>query len=240
MIDLHCHLLPGVGHGDDGPPDLETALAMARLAVAEGLTTVVATPHLLPTDLADPGYLREHAETFAAHVQAEGLALQILPGAEIAADWSLLDHVHTLPALGEQSRYLLLEVPISSLPDYLERLVFELQVRGRQPVLGHPERTQLGQRSPEILLRLAERGCPLQLNADSVTGRNGPAVRALARRLLREVEHCVLASDAHDPRWRPPQLAPARPAFRALGGAERFRQVTEEYPRKILAGERLT
>jgi protein-tyrosine phosphatase len=240
MIDLHCHILPGVGHGDDGPRDLETALSMARIAVEDGLTTLVATPHLLLPDLPDPSYLREHATAFAAAVRAEGLALEILPGAEIAADWSLLDHLDTLPRLGTQDRYILLEVPLNTLPDYLERLVFELQVRGVRPVLGHPERTQLAAQAPEVLLRLAERGCPLQLNADSLTGRSGRAIRAVATRLLREVQHCVLASDAHDPDWRPPVLSPARRALRALGGEERFRQLTEEYPRKILAGEVLT
>ncbi len=238
MIDLHCHILLRVPP-DDGPASVEGVLDMARVALGDGISTIVATPHLSFEDLAHPESIPARVEQVQEVVATAGLAVQILPGAEIPAVWEALEHAQALPFLGEQRRYVLLEVPLAGLPDYLPQLVFSLQVKGLQPVLAHPERTQLAHRNPNLLLELAERGCPLQLNADSVAGRWGRPARTTALRFLREVEHCVLATDAHDARQRPPLLSVARRAFRGLGGEKRFQQVTEEYPRKILSGENL-
>lgn len=233
MIDLHCHILPEI---DDGAEDMQEALAMARLAVGDGISTIVATPHLPPQALGDPGYILEQTQLLQEALQAEGLPLKVLPGAEVPALPEVLEHLDTVPCLGHQDQYLLLEIPLAGLPVYVEEMVFSLQVAGLTPVLAHAARSQFAQRNPEVLLRLAERGCPLQLNVDSLLGRNGRVVRNLARRLLREVPNCVLASDAHNTVHRPPLLSPALPVFRRLGGEERFQEVTQTGPAKILAG----
>lgn len=237
MLDLHCHILPGLD--EDATPDLDSALALARLAVADGVTTLVATPHLLPHEVERSTAIRGRVAGFSARLREAGLPLEVLPGAEVVATWELLDHLDTLPRLGSQDRYLLLETPFAGVPDFLPELIFALQVRGLQPVLAHPERSPLARERFDLLLRLAETGCPLQINVTSLTGRQGWLVKRLALRLLRRVPGCVIASDAHDALYRPPLLSPARRAFRSLGGEERFRQVTEEYPRRILAGEKL-
>lgn len=233
MIDLHCHILPGV---DDGARDMEEALAMARLAVGDGISTIVATPHLQPQDFGNPQYILEGVSGLQEALQAEDLPLEVLPGAEVPAVPEVLEHLDTVPRLGPQDRYLLLEIPLVGMPTYMEEMVFSLQLAGITPVLAHVERSQFTQRNPDVLLRLAERGCPLQINADSLLGRNGRAVRTLAQRLLREVPGCILSTDAHNADQRPPLLSPALPAFRRLGGEGRFREVTQVWPAKILAG----
>jgi protein-tyrosine phosphatase len=230
MIDLHCHILPGV---DDGPRTLAESLAMARLAAADGVTAIAATPHLPPGAFAEHAWIGEGVAALNAALQAEQIPLTIFPGAEIMAVPEVLEHKDRLPHLGA-GPYLLLEVPLVGLPNYLEELVFALQLAGLRPVLAHPERSHLARHDLPLILRLAERGCILQINADSLLGRNGRAIRGLATRLVREVPACILASDAHDAIYRPPTLARARRAFRGPQAETRFREVVSDRPEKIL------
>jgi protein-tyrosine phosphatase len=230
MIDLHCHILPGV---DDGAGDMDEALAMARLAAAEGVRVVVATPHLQPADYAEHPWIAAGVARLNEAVQAEGLALEILPGAEVAAAPEILQHLAALPRLGN-GRYLLLEPPLLGLPNFLEEVVFAMQLAGIKVVLAHPERTQLMGVMPEIIARLAERGCVLQINLASLLGRHGGATRRVAQKLLREYPECVVATDAHDAVQRPPRLSQAAAALRRLGGEARFREVTQERPGRIV------
>ena len=234
MVDLHCHILPGI---DDGATTLEQSLEMARLAVADGIHTIVATPHLPPHDLARAAAaVRPAVLELQAALDAAGLPLRLLPGAEVPAMPEVLTCLEALLPPEVSGRYLLLEMPFAGHPNYLEKLAFACQVRGVRPVLAHPERSQFVRQHLDVLRRLAERGALLQINADSLLGRTGRAARVLAHRLLREFPGCVVASDAHDPRRRPPLLTPARRAFRHLGGEERFRQVTSDLPENLLAG----
>ncbi len=232
MIDLHCHILPGV---DDGPIEIEESLAMARRAYADGIRNLVATPHLLPQHFDDHGWIQEQVARLNAILAEQDLALQVLPGAEVAAVPEILAHVRNLPRLASGS-CVLLEVPLIGLPNYLEEVVFALQLAGLRPVLAHPERSQLIRAQPEVVRRLAERGCVLQINAPSLLGRAGRAERRLALGLLRDYPDCVVASDAHDALYRPPVLSPTQRAFARLGGEARFREVVHDLPAKLLAG----
>lgn len=232
MIDLHCHILPGV---DDGPVQIEESLAMARQAYADGIRTLVATPHLLPQHFDDHAWIQEGVTRLNAVLAEQDLALQVLPGAEVVAAPEVLAHARNLPRLGSGS-CVLLEVPLIGLPNYLEEVVFALQLAGVRPVLAHPERSQLIRAQPEVIQRLAERGCVLQINGASLLGRAGRAERRIALGLLRDYPDCVVASDAHDALYRPPVLSPARRAFVRLGAEARFREVVHDLPAKLLAG----
>lgn len=230
MIDTHCHILPGV---DDGPEGMEEALAMARVAIADGIHTIVATPHLPPTGFAHHPWIAEQVALFQQALDREGLPLRVLPGAEVVAAPEVLEFLPGLPRLGAGA-YLLLETPLLGLPTYLEELVFAIQLAGTRVALAHPERTQLIRAKPEVIRRLAERGCVLQLNASSLLGRHGRMTRRLALELLRDFPGCVVASDAHDALYRPPRLTPAAVAFRRRGGEARFREVVQTRPRELV------
>ncbi len=230
MIDTHCHILPGV---DDGPESREEALAMARVAVADGIHTVVATPHLTPGDFAHHPWIAEQVTLLQQALEQQGLPLRVLPGAEVVAAPEVLEYLPGLPRLGSGA-YLLLETPLMGLPTYLEELVFAIQLAGTRVALGHPERTQLMRAKPEVIRRLAERGCVLQLNVSSLLGRHGRMTRRLALELLREFPACVVASDAHDALYRPPRLAPAAAVFRRVGGEARFREAVETRPGEMV------
>ncbi|GAB4177247.1 MAG: tyrosine protein phosphatase [Geothermobacteraceae bacterium] len=211
MIDLHCHILPGV---DDGADSLEVALEMARLAAKDGVSTLVATPHV-----PDCGLNREQIAARTAEFQQElvrrNMELTLLPGADAAS--SLGVEGLTSCRLGTGPG-VLVEFPHTHLPAEAGELVFELICRDLQPIITHPERNAGIARNPELVEPLVDAGAWLQLTAGSLMGTFGPEARSCARFLLRKGWVHVLASDAHGVDWRPPGLSAAlKVAARILG-----------------------
>ena len=237
MIDLHCHVLPGV---DDGPAGLADALAMCRMAANDGCTTLVATPH--QRHPAFPELTRDAIEsawrqlTAAIAASAEEYP-RVLLGAEVRVDSDLLtdlerDAPEVLPLAG--GRYLLLELPRGPAGPEPEELVHELLLAGWRPVLAHPELIPWLAEDLQRLAGLAERGALLQVTAASLTGGFG---RYPAQRAWEIVEaglaHFV-ASDSHSPTWRPPGLTAVRNALaQRLGGAAAARLLVDN-PERVL------
>jgi protein-tyrosine phosphatase len=233
MIDLHSHILPGL---DDGAPDLEASLAMARMAVCDGVRTIVGTPHIPATGACpSPEAIRERVAQLQAAVAAEDLPLTILPGAECEAGEELAQRLQAGEVLtvGGFGRHVLLEVPFNGQTAFIEHIVFALQLAGYTPILAHPERSQFARARPESLRNLTERGCLVQVNACSVLGREGRGVKAVVRSLLRAGLVDFIATDSHDTRRRPPLLTPCRAALRRMGGAEAFASYTDDNPARI-------
>ncbi len=233
MIDLHCHILPGV---DDGPEDWGTSLELMRSAAAQGVRRLVATPHRsgLPGETSRIRELVVEANERAAAVD---LRLEILPGQEIVLTPGLVKELDAGEALTlGSSRTILLETSRLPDPQYLLGVLFGLQARGYRILLAHPERAGM----PEGLLReLLHRGCGLQINAGSLLGDFGTRIRREAEELLRRGWATCLASDAHSPTARPHRLLEARQACdRLLGGRDGVR-LTETLPALILCDERL-
>lgn len=235
MIDLHAHVLPGI---DDGPATLESSLALARAAAADGVEWMAATPHVradYPTDAATMTRLvGELRVAFAA----EGLPLELLPGGEVA-----LDRVRRLPVaelqsfgLGGNPGYLLVEFPYHGWPLDLPELLFRLVAQGVTPVLAHPERNDVVQEAPQRLEALVASGCLVQLTAASAAGRLGRRPRAAAMQLLELGLAHVLASDAHAAELRGAGLSAAAAA---VGGGQLGEWLTREMPAAIVAGTEL-
>ncbi len=239
MIDLHAHILPGV---DDGADDVAIALAMARMAVDEGIHTIVATPHVSPRYPLDLATIEDEVERVSAVIAEEDVPLAVRSGAELAAT-SLTD-------IGDEDLWrlalgggdcLLVESPYVSEVRFFEQLVFDLQVRGFRPLLAHPERSPMFQRDPERLARLVGRGALCSITAGSMAGVFGQTVRRFTLDLLRGGLVHNVASDAHDLTRRPPGL---RQGFRALeaelpGVGAQSDWFTNEAPSAILAGRPL-
>lgn len=237
MVDLHCHILPGL---DDGSPDLETSLEMAQVAVGDGIDTIVATPHVASGSPLSPAQIRTATQAMNVVLREHDIHLVVLPGAEVEAQTRLPELVRggQVVTLGDKGRHLLIEIPLVGIPQLLEQMCFELQLVGITPVLAHPERTELGSRKREILETLVQRGCILQANVDSVLGHNGRRIRRLTLDLLRSGLVQVLSSDAHDPHYRPPELSGARKELaRSLKNID-FDMLVEELPRSIIEGPR--
>ena len=211
MLDLHCHLLPGI---DDGAADLDMALEMARMAVADGIRTVACTPHIYPGMYDnDRDGIRAAVASFRNELAQRDIDLQLVEGADVHLDLDLLSGIRDgrVPTLAG-SRYLLLEPPHHVAPPRFEDSVFQLMVAGVIPVITHPERLTWIEGHYDVFKRLVKGGAWMQLTAGSVTGRFGKRPQYWAERMLDEQLVHILATDAHHPRRRPPLLAEGRDA----------------------------
>ena len=236
-IDLHSHILPGF---DDGAQDEAQALAMARLAVADGVGRIVATPHSLDGVWAQlPAAVRERAGWLQAACREQGIDLEIVSGLETYIAPDLPRRVTREPGctLGG-TRYLLVEFPLQQYPRYVEQTVFELQVAGFVPIIAHPERYTEVIQDPSLLYTLVERGVLVQLTAASLTGDFGRDVQETAQFFLTHNLAHVIASDAHGTSQRSPVLSEAVAVAAEQIGQDRALAMVTETPARILADER--
>jgi protein-tyrosine phosphatase len=232
VIDLHSHILPGI---DDGAGTFDAALEIAETALADGIRAIAATPHVRDDFPTRPEQMERLVDTLRGELRRAGLALELLPGAEIALDRlpQIRDDELRRFGLGGNPRYLLLETPYQGWPPAIEELFFRLQIRGFTAVLAHPERNGEVQAAPGRLAALVERGTLVQLTAASLDGRLGPAPQKTALRLLELGLAHLVASDAHAPGLRQVGLSAAA---RAAGDEALARWLTEEVPVAIVAG----
>lgn len=212
MIDLHSHLLPGV---DDGARDDAQALAMARMAVADGIGIQACTPHMFPGVYDNRGPdVRARIERLQALLDEEGVPLSLVIGADLHIAPDLVARLSSGDALSlHDTRYVLIEPPHHVLPPRVENVFFDLQTAGYVPILTHPERMSWIEQRYELIEALAQAGVWMQLTAGALTGDFGSRAKYWAERMLDEGLAHIVATDAHDTRRRPPSL---RHAFDAL------------------------
>lgn len=234
MLDLHCHMLPGI---DDGALDLETALAMARIAWDDGIRTIACTPHIYPGlyDNTAPG-IRAAIADFQAKLDEAGIGLTLVEGADVHLDSDLAGAIRAdrVPTLAG-SRYLLLEPPHHVAPPGFEQRVFELMAAGITPVITHPERLSWVEDHYDLFQRLVERGAWMQVTAGALTGRHGRRPKYWGEKFVGEGRAHLLATDAHDTRRRPPYLAEGREAAAKLVGNEEATHLVVTRPAGIVA-----
>lgn len=241
MIDFHTHILHDL---DDGARTLDEALDMARIAVEDGITTIVATPH---SPLSSEGHnysierIRQRLiELRTALVEAD-IPLTIVPGTELYYHHELLIHLQkglVLPCGDHKA--VLLECPTSYLPPGLDQLIFDLQVEGYRVVLAHPERIKSVQKDLNLLLPLVERGVLMQVTASALMGMYGKRMQQVSETMLCHGMAHLLASDAHGapPRTnRTPQLAAARARATELAGEDVAAALVEHIPAALLRGQ---
>jgi protein-tyrosine phosphatase len=231
MIDLHSHILPGL---DDGAETMESSLEMARAALADGIGTMAATPHVrddFPTAVEE---MERLVALLRQRLREASIPLQLLPGGEIALDHLPLLDDETLYrfGLGGNPRYLLIETPYLGWPLGIDETFFQLRLRGFSIVLAHPERNADVQADPSRLESLVEAGTLVQVTGASVDGRLGPPTRKTAERLLKLGYVHMLATDAHDPALREVGLASAS---RAIDDGNLVRWLTRDVPAAIVS-----
>lgn len=252
MIDLHLHLLPGV---DDGPADLDAALALARECCATDTPLVAATPHyddwtraLLP----DADAARDRVATLQEEIDRAGIPLRVLVGGEtfLSPELPRLVRDGRVPTIAG-GPWLLVETPMQQKPLYLEQVFFELLAMGVRPLLAHPERYGWLHADPHALGELVARGVCAQVTASSLTGARGGRQRALAETFVRRGYAQIIASDRHKAhkasktdtdgtaKASVSTLQAGYEAASALVGPERARRLVEDNPRLIVAGEPL-
>jgi protein-tyrosine phosphatase len=240
LIDLHCHILPGL---DDGPGAIEESVELARMLERDGVTTAAATPHLREDHpRVHTGELGSRCRDLEEELRIAEVQLALVPGAEVDIVWGLeaQEDELRLASLGQRGSDLLVEMPYGPVPSNFEELLFRLAVKGYRILLAHPERNATFQEDPNRLAALAKRGVLVQVIASSLCGRPGSSRSSrLARWLIRENLAHVLASDVHGPTvpTRMPLSAGVR-VVRELVGARADWMVTDA-PAAVLAGEPL-
>jgi len=239
MIDIHNHMLPGL---DDGSPDCEHSLAMARIAVADGIRDVVCTPHWAPGAFENTRVpvLRALKE-FQEKLCDNGIPLTVHPGAELRLDPDLIRKIGSgeILTLNDTGRFALIELTDMFLPRNLEVFFRNMLSRGITPVICHPERNHGLLRDPMPLFRWVEMGSLVQMTAASVTGRFGSEIRRFSFLLLEHGLAHVLGTDAHDPRMRTPVLSGGMKEVEGILGREAADSMVMETPRRIIGGERV-
>lgn len=218
---------------------------MARMAVADGIHTMVASPHLFKNRTVNLAEINHKAEVLdkirelKAKLLAEGIDLEILPGCDFPLSLEslqLLDDDRVL-TINDGKRYLLLEFPSSSLPPATEEICFRLRSKGITPIITHPERHLIFAEMPKKLRRLLDLGCLAQLTASSLTGGFGRQVAQVSREMVRQGYIQLLASDAHNLCSRSPLLSKAVEKASSLVGKERALAMVTVTPEKIIRGE---
>ncbi len=235
MIDLHSHILPGI---DDGAVDAGETLALLRLAAADGIRRMVATPHI------NPGYFDNDRATINAAlavaralVQQHQIPVELAAAAEVRLTDQLMSAIELqqLPFLGQWQgqQVLLLELPHSHVPAGTDKLLKWLGKKQIIAMIAHPERNREIQSNPQLLQRLQSAGCLFQLTASSLLGDLGDRHQQCAEQLVRQRLYQVMASDCHNLQRRPPKLQQARQQLALLTDEHYADALVLEHPALI-------
>lgn len=235
MIDLHCHILPGL---DDGAWDLDTAVDMALLAWTGGTDVIAATSHCCRPD--QDGVLslvryQEKLQLLRGALQDRACPVRLTTGMEIFATPELPELLHRKQVIPlADTRYMLLEFYFDEDIAFMESSFQTLTEAGFTPVVAHPERYEAIQRSPEQVIDWFRRGYVIQLNKGTILGRLGSGAQRTAWWLLRRGLAHVVASDAHSADERNPSLAHVRDSLSQELSWEYAELLLERNPRRIL------
>ncbi|WP_339226783.1 CpsB/CapC family capsule biosynthesis tyrosine phosphatase [Oceanobacillus sp. FSL K6-2867] len=197
MIDIHSHILPGV---DDGAKTEEDSLEMARAAVAQGITTIIATPHHRNGKYDNDAHsILNHVAILNELFAKENIDLQVLAGQETRINGDMVEDIEKgelLPLNG--SKYLFVEFPSGQVPRYASQMLFDIQVAGYTPIIVHPERNQELIEHPAKLYEFVKKGALTQVTAASLLGKFGKNIQKFSNQLIESNLTHFIASDAHN------------------------------------------
>lgn len=238
FVDIHCHLLPGI---DDGAKDLEESLAMARLAVADGISTVVCTPHQCGNySCNQTDTIRCSVDTLQDALHQAQIPLKILPGADVRIESDLVAELRAdqILSLADQKCHVLLELP-HELYFPLEKLHRHLKAEGVTGILSHPERNQGLLNQPDLIKPLVEQGLLMQLTAGSLVGTFGEQVQKFSDYLIRNGLIHFISTDAHGPKRRRPLLSRAFERAARLVGEKTAIELCHDNPLCVVKGHQV-
>jgi protein-tyrosine phosphatase len=227
MIDLHCHILPGI---DDGPVDMQTSIDMARIAAEDGIEIIVATPHI-KEKLHPTVKLLELVNLLNNHLESKNIPVKILLGGDVFA---LLLPTNMKKYTINNSRYILIEFPHNYLPSNCKEILFSLAMLGLCPIITHPERNLAIMKKPKLLLDVLHANTLVQITAGSLTGEFGRNEQACASYLLQKEAVHFIATDAHSNDFRRPILSEGFKIAAKMLGEERAEKFVWHNPDAVL------
>ena len=235
MVDLHCHILPGL---DDGPATIEESILMAESAIADGITHVVATPHSNSEYFFDFSHVRQLRKELQAKI---GDRLKIATGCDFHLNPENLESLRKEPRhfCINQRDFLLVEFNEFSIPPAMDQALHEIQLAGVRPVITHPERNGILRAHPERLKKWVRQGCFAQVTGGALTGGFGAGSQQDALRWIGEGLIHFVSSDAHSTRSRPLRLQPAYNVVVDRFGQEKARALFQDNPLAAFEGREL-
>lgn len=236
MVDLHCHLLPGI---DDGSKSMEISLRLAREAAENGVTHALLTPHHMNGRYVNHKKdVIQKTNEFQKQINVHNIPLTVFPGQEVRINGQLIEALDKDDILFADTagKYMLLEFPDDDVPHYTKQMIFNLQQRGIIPVIVHPERNTKIMSEPDLIYQLLEKGCLSQITTSSYVGTFGKKVETFSRQLIAAGQGYVLASDAHNLPGRKYEMQQAFKKMRYEFGDELADQY-QQNARSIINGE---
>lgn len=229
MVDIHCHILPGL---DDGSESMEMSVEMAEMAIAEGVTHVIGTPHANREFDFIPDEIRSKREELQSRI---GERLTLATGCDFHLDFDNLEILHIDPKRFtlNQGDYLLVEFANFAIPPSLDHALHQLCLMGLRPIITHPERNPLIRTQWDRLWSWLRQGCLVQVTAQSLTGGFGRHAQQAADFLLEANAIHFVASDAHNTTTRPLRLKGAFELLVDRKGEEVARALVEQNPHAV-------
>jgi protein-tyrosine phosphatase len=232
MVDIHCHILPGV---DDGSETWETTTQMCRMAARDGIIHIVATPHCNGSYQYDRAHFTNMLATLS---EVAGGYLTFTIGCDFHLSPRNLEAAMNDPqqfAIGD-TKYLMIEFDHQSIPANAADMLMTLVARGMVPIITHPERNAYLMKNLSTVQEFVKMGCLSQVTANSFTGFWGPNSKKAAEKLLQKRAVHIVATDAHDLHLRPPILSEARKRVTALADAAVAAKLFVQNPAAVVAG----
>lgn len=231
MIDTHCHLLPGI---DDGPRTMDDAEALARELVAQGVRTVLCTPHYSRRYPTERAVAERAASSLRQRLHERDIRLELRVAAELSDAMAVSAKPAEVQLRSIERRHVVVEITSATPAPFLGTLVAHLKRIGLAPVLAHPERSTMVQRDPSVLDGPRAAGALVQVVAPSVVGRWGADIEAAVWQLLASGRADLLASDAHGTIRRRPHLARAGELIAQRLGHDLRDELLVRRPRAVL------
>lgn len=240
LVDIHVHILPGL---DDGAKTPDDAIAMATVAAKCGTSRIVATPHVDPMRLRHGSQqvetIKRAVDSLQESITSCGLSIQVVPGMEIAIAPGLAGYLSRgeVMTVADGGKYILVELPFQMIPSYAEEEIFNMAANGYIPIIAHPERNASVIHNPNTLIPFLRAGALAHVNADSLTGREGPRPQKTAEILLSHSLAHIIASDGHSSTSRRPGLDRAFESAARLMGEDKALKTVRDIPLAIVLGK---
>lgn len=236
MIDMHSHILPAI---DDGSRNIEESIEMIKEAKNAGFTAIVSTSHYIEESYNSSKHEREDLiKNINQILEAENTDIKIYNGAEayVSTNLNELIEKEKLPTINE-SKYLLMELPMHSEILYLDNIIYNLKANGIIPIIAHPERYSYVQKNPKMLQDLINKGVLFQANYGSIIGRYGKDAEKTLKRLLKSNMIHFLGTDTHRSGSVYTQMDKILKKLEKLIGKEKLELLSKTNPQKVLENE---
>lgn len=235
LVDIHCHLIPSI---DDGSKSWEQSLAMARMAVADGLQTIIVTPHQLGSYAHNSGeVIRKRTIELQRLLDEQDVPLKVLPGADVRIEAGMIDKLRSgeVLTLADRGKHVLLELP-HEMYFPIDDVLRGLQRAGMAGILSHPERNQGLLKQPKLIEPLINQGCLMQVTCGSLLGTFGGASQQMAEWMLEQGYVHFLATDAHGHNARRPLMRRAMERAAEIVDAEAAWEMCSHHPAAVAEG----